>query len=107
MKIGRFSCGVIMNQVRNLLARPSLEAFVKPVGKTETETEQLDRIQAKYAARAVTPMRAIHAFCIQCLGGQPRAVAHCPATACPLHPFRTGKNTLNPLYKKKESSEIA
>jgi hypothetical protein len=34
----------------------------------------------------------IRAFCITCMGGQPVEVRLCPATHCPLWPFRLGNN---------------
>lgn len=40
-----------------------------------------------------TPLSAIKAFCISCLGDQPRLVKGCTAKSCPLYPYRTGHNT--------------
>lgn len=62
--------------------------------KAEGESTQdaQDRIEAKYRARATSPLRAIRAFCVLCMGAQPREVAHCSAKDCVLYPFRDGKN---------------
>lgn len=58
----------------------------------ETAQEAQDRIEEKYRARATSPLRAIRAFCVLCMGAQPREVAHCTAKDCVLFPFRDGKN---------------
>lgn len=71
-----------------------------PADREEGETEQQagDRIEAKYKARATSPLRAIRAFCVICVGCYPREVAKCTATNCALHPFRYGTN---PFQKRK------
>lgn len=51
-----------------------------------------DVIRARYAARATTPLRAIRAFCVHCMGDQPKAVAGCTSRSCPLYPMRMGTN---------------
>ena len=66
----------------------------------ETVQEAQDRIEAKYRARATSPLRAIRAFCVLCMGAQPREVAHCSAKDCVLYPFRDGKN---PFQKRNRS----
>lgn len=60
-----------------------------------------DRIIAEHKARIRNPLTAIRAFCVECLGGMPRAVSKCPSTKCSLHPFRMGKNTMHGTYGKK------
>ena len=47
-----------------------------------------------------SPLKAIRAFCIDCMGGQVREVKLCPSKICPLHAFRMGKNP----YRKRELS---
>lgn len=61
-------------------------------GEDETAQEAGDRIEAKYKARATSPLKAIRAFCVICVGCYPREVAKCTAVDCALHPFRHGKN---------------
>lgn len=61
-------------------------------GDDESAQEAGDRIEAKYKARATSPLRAIRAFCVICVGCYPREVAKCTATECVLHPFRYGTN---------------
>jgi hypothetical protein len=58
----------------------------------ETEQEAGDRIEAKYRARAKSPLKAIRAFCVICMGCYPREVAKCTARQCVLYPFRFGRN---------------
>lgn len=59
----------------------------------EDETES-DKEEIK------SPLKAIRAFCIDCMGGQVREVKLCPSQICPLHAFRMGKNP----YRKRELS---
>lgn len=52
------------------------------------------------------PVRAIRAFCVQCMGS-PYETNNCPSSPgsqfpCPLYPFRQGKN---PYREKKDLSE--
>lgn len=47
-----------------------------------------------------SPLKAIRAFCIDCMGEQVREVKLCPSQICPLHAFRMGKNP----YRKRELS---
>ena len=65
-----------------------------------TEKTTLDRIEQRYRDRADSPLRAIRAFCVLCMGCQPRMVADCTATACVLYPFRFGKNPFQKHTKK-------
>ena len=43
-------------------------------------------------AKQLTPVKAIRAFCLDCVGNNVREVRLCPSTKCPLYPFRFGKN---------------
>lgn len=65
-----------------------------------TEKTTLDRIEQRYRDRADSPLRAIRAFCVLCMGCQPRMVADCTATACVLYQFRFGKNPFQKHTKK-------
>lgn len=56
----------------------------------ETPMQAGDRIEAKYRARATTPLKAIRAHCVTCMGCQPKMVAGCTAYSCILYPFRMG-----------------
>jgi hypothetical protein len=42
--------------------------------------------------KAMSPMEAIRARCLDCSGGSPQEVRLCAHAACPLWPFRMGKN---------------
>jgi len=74
-------------EVADLLNEP---AYVVEEGETMKEAQ--DRIEEKYRVRATSPLRAIRAFCVLCMGAQPREVAHCTATKCVLYKFRFGRN---------------
>jgi len=50
----------------------------------------------------MTPIQAIRAKCLDCCCDQANEVKLCPATRCPLHPFRLGKN---PNIKPREYTE--
>jgi len=78
---------------------PEAPTFHKVEG--ETEDQKSKRIESKYIARAVTPLRAIRAMCVQCTGIQPRRIAECTATGCALHPFRMETNPFHSKSKKR------
>lgn len=54
-----------------------------------------------------TPLSAIKAFCICCMGDQPRLVKDCTSKNCPLHPYRTGHNTNSKRTMTEEQRQIA
>lgn len=92
-----------MDRVRRVRAAPveiEDEDTVEELGdespddraENETEDEAARRIEDKYRARAKSPLKAIRAFCVMCMGCYPREVAKCTATKCVLYPFRFGKN---------------
>ena len=41
-------------------------------------------------------MKAIRAFCIECMGGNRGEIKRCTAPGCPLYHFRMGKNPYLP-----------
>jgi len=62
------------------------------------------------------PIDAMRKFCLECVGGGGRKeasklVRECPATKCPLHPFRLGKNPYHKLNltpeQRKRRSDLA
>lgn len=42
--------------------------------------------------KKMTPLKAVRARCLNCCADSSREVRLCPATGCPLHPIRSGKN---------------
>lgn len=42
--------------------------------------------------KRMTPLRAIRANCLQCMGGSAKEVKRCNMPECPLHGFRFGRN---------------
>ena len=54
-----------------------------------------------------TPLTAIKAFCISCMGDQPRLVKDCTAKFCPLYPYRTGHNTNFKRTMTEEQRQLA
>ncbi len=47
---------------------------------------------ANALAKARSPLTAIRAFCISCMGGHSHSVGTCGSQKCPLWPCRMGKN---------------
>ncbi len=45
-----------------------------------------------------SPLKAIRSRCLDCSCGSKKEVRLCPATACPLYPYRLG-------HKPKESAD--
>lgn len=72
----------------------------------ESEYDAGTRIIEKYTAKAKSPLKAIRAFCIICMGGYVREVARCTAPKCVLYPMRMGRNPFHakagkpPTFKK-------
>ena len=54
------------------------------------------------AARDLTPLKAIRAKCLDCSAGSAHEVSQCAIPACPLYPYRLGKN---PFRKPRELTE--
>ena len=48
------------------------------------------------------PVKAIRAFCLDCMGGSPGEVKRCSSEDCPLWSFRFGKS---PFRAKREMTE--
>lgn len=57
------------------------------------------RIIAGYIDRIHSPVTAIRAMCVECMGGMVRAIKVCPSTGCPLWAFRMGVNTMDKRHK--------
>jgi hypothetical protein len=55
-----------------------------------------------------TPIKAIRAKCLDCSGESSHEAKLCPITACPIYPYRLGKN-LNPIARvwTEEQKEAA
>lgn len=56
---------------------------------------------------ANTPLSAIKAFCIDCMGGQPRLVKECTSKSCPLYSYKTGHNTNSKRTMIEEQRQLA
>lgn len=59
---------------------------------SDIDTEFEDTEIEEGNTKAITPMKAIRAKCLDCCGGQYSEVKQCPCTNCPLYDFRLGKN---------------
>lgn len=49
-----------------------------------------------------SPLKAIHAFCVECMGGSVQEIKYCNSRNCPLFQFRFGKN---PFIKREMTEE--
>lgn len=56
---------------------------------------------------ANTPLSGIKAYCISCMGDQPRLVKDCTTESCPLWPYRTGHNTNSKRTMTEEQRQMA
>lgn len=60
-----------------------------------------------------SPVKAIRAFCLGCVGNSPTEVRLCVSTKCPLYPFRFGKNpyrtsrTISPEQREAAAKRLA
>ena len=52
--------------------------------------------------KITSPIKAIRAKCLDCCCNNSAEVRMCPASDCPLHPFRFGKN---PYRTKREMTD--
>ena len=66
----------------------------------EEEMDMEESFEELTAEEIKSPVKAIRAFCIDCMGGSVREVKMCSSKICPLHAFRMGKNP----YRKRELS---
>lgn len=55
--------------------------------------------------KRLTYLQAIHKKCIDCMGGNIRAIKHCGETLCSLYPYRTGHDPYRkrPTGKKRDT----
>lgn len=59
----------------------------------------------EYKDKADSPLSCIRAFCVECMGGQPRYVSTCPSVGCSLHPLRMGTNPFHGSAGKSRNME--
>ena len=64
---------------------------IDEVGEDE-ENAELDLNESENGGVITSRAKAIRAKCLDCCCGQYKEVKHCPATTCPLYPFRLGKD---------------
>lgn len=57
--------------------------------------------------KITSPLKAIKAFCVDCMGGQVTYVKDCTSTNCPLYKFRFGKNPYNTRQLTDEQRQAA
>lgn len=56
--------------------------------------------------KALTPVKAIRAKCLDCSNGQYVEVRLCPLTACPLYPYRLGHRPKTRGLADENSGEV-
>lgn len=52
----------------------------------------LSKAELQALGHPESPIKAIRAKCLDCVGQQPSEVRKCTATGCPLWPFRMGRS---------------
>lgn len=62
----------------------------QPLGKNPLDMGREGLLAAGF--KDTSPIKAIRANCVDCVGGSERLVRECAASRCPLWPFRMGKN---------------
>ena len=62
----------------------------QPLGKNPLDLGRDGLLGAGFTE--MSPVKAIRANCVACMGGSERTVRDCAAAKCPLWPFRMGKN---------------
>ena len=54
-----------------------------------------------------SPVKAIRAYCLECVCGNAYEVKMCPIEDCPLYPFRFGKNVFRTTKEMTEEQRAA
>ena len=49
-------------------------------------------VEDSFSGKRVSPLKAIRAFCLECVGFQKAEVKDCMGMDCPLYKFRYGRN---------------
>lgn len=74
------------------------------------EFESCEKVRLEILNNKTTsPLKAIHNFCIECMGYHKTWVKDCTAKDCPLYMMRTGVNKAKQPreYTEEEKAEIA
>lgn len=71
-----------------------------PVTFDDDRPDETAHVVERYNERIKSPITAIRAFCISCMGGYVKEVKNCTAPACPLYPLRLGVNVFSAKYGK-------
>lgn len=62
--------------------------------------DETAHVTERYQERVKSPITAIRAFCVSCMGGYVQEVKKCTADGCPLYPLRLGVNVFSAKYGK-------
>ena len=58
----------------------------------EMPTKHTIRTEKSTRTITLTPIKAIRAFCSECMCWQPKEIENCTDKLCPLYPYRFGKD---------------
>lgn len=64
-----------------------------------------DEVVRRYKSKVNSPLTAIRAHCVECMGGGVHEVKNCTAINCALHPLRMGLNTFDKRVKRRLEQE--
>lgn len=84
-------------------ARPKQQpqsAEEKSLSYADGRPDETAHVVERYKERIKSPITAIRAFCITCMGGYVKEVKNCTAPKCPLYPVRLGVNVFSAKYGK-------
>jgi len=56
-------------------------------------------LEGDFRHHYTTPVKAIRAFCVQCMGGYTSEIPICTDYHCPLYPYRMGKRPNKRKFK--------
>lgn len=99
----RMTTDVVPAQTKKAPSRDvAVERFESKVGRKALPTEIT---VVRYKHRANTPLKAIRAHCVECMGGSIKEVALCTAVDCALHPMRQGSNQYVTQRRRRDNSD--
>lgn len=85
------------------LVVPQFERKEPGPTKKQVRKAALREAASKAGHKKMSPLKAIRARCLDCVGHQVQEVRECPAVTCPSWPFRFG---FNPWHVVKNSTAV-
>jgi hypothetical protein len=92
--------------------RTRLKKKPEPVQLTDALQDRIvmqeDEVIRRYRERINSPLTAIRAHCVECMGGSVHEVARCTSKDCSLHLLRMGINEYDArrVKKRKDKDDV-